>query len=160
MGEIYVVPRTDIKRHLENRILGEPGRAKNVSDSLYDALINVFDIPRADGLEIVEKSDLGLDIVVPHHQLGDIFGLELGGLSLAGFWRPKIDVSARVFKLHSGKTVRTETVRVKMPWREFSRRALSWRGLLGLAPMFEAPDLEKLLCEGCLELLTRLEKVI
>jgi hypothetical protein len=156
LGCIAVAPRSDIKRHLDQR--GVLGR-EDLDSSLRFTLEKIFDLPDAKGVETPTDNDLGLDIVVPKFQSGDIWDVSLGDIGFPLAWRPKIEVGSRLYSLKTGKTVHTVTVLVKMSWREYFSRVFTWRAVLRFKPMFDSKDMNVLLAKACMQLLAKLRKV-
>ena len=159
LGSISVAPRSDIKRHFNNIGLLDHQSAKELEESVHAKLLEIFNLPLASALEEIKNSDLGLDILVPNHQLGNYIPANLYYFGMIGFWRPKVQIAARLYNLKKGKTIHTETVTVKMPWHEYIDRMLSWRGLTGIKPMFDSADMEPLLYRASLNLVSRLKDI-
>jgi hypothetical protein len=156
LGCVAVAPRSDIKRHLDQWAFY--GR-EDLDSSLRLFLEEIFDLPSAKDVENPTKTDLGLDIVVPKFQSGDIWDVSLGDIGFPVAWRPKIEIGSRLYSLATGKTVHTATVKVKMPWREYFSRLFTWRALLRFKPMFDSTDMNRLLAKACMQLITKLRKV-
>lgn len=156
LGCIAVMPRSDIKLHIDE--WGIDGR-EDLDSTIRESLAEIFDLPPASEAITPGKNDLGLDIVVPKFQSGDLLDVTLGEFGFFLAWRPKIEIGARLFNLKSGKTTHTTTVVVKLSWKEYLSRLFTWRALLPLKPMFDSTDINNLLHRACLELLSKLKKV-
>jgi hypothetical protein len=156
LGCIAVASRSDIKRHLDQ--WGVLGR-EDLGSSLRLTLEKIFDLPDVRGIETPTDNDLGLDIVVPKFQSGDIWDVFLGDIGFPLAWRPKIEIGSRLYNLESGKTVHTVTVLVKMSWCEYFSRVFTWRAVLRFKPMFDSEDMNMLLAKACMQLLAKLRKV-
>jgi hypothetical protein len=159
LGNIVVVPRSDLKRSLDE--IGLSGNEK-LDLSLHSRLEKVFELPLAKDAESLGKNDLGLDIIVPRYQSGDAWEVSLGVINfpILLIWRPKIKMTSRLFYLESGKTVYTTSVSAKLPWREYLSRLFTFRAFFRFKPMFDAKDMDMLLIRACVELLSKLKKFV
>lgn len=156
LGTLAVVPRTDIKRHIDQwGMLND----SNLDIPLHVTLQEIFALPPASKVTLPTSTDLALDVLIPSFQSGDYWEVSLGEIGIPIFWRPKIIVAARLYSLKSKKTKRTFTVTQKMPWGEFVGRLFTWRAVFRLRPTFDAEDMNRLLYFACHSLLDKLRKV-
>lgn len=157
LGSVDVMPRTDLKRHIEPSGVFQ---SESIDDSLRAALLEIFALPPAADVVAPEPADLGLDIVIPTHTSGDYIDVSLGGIGLPLFWRPRITVTGKLYHLQSRKTMRSFSVTRKMPWGVFLARQMSWRAVLAPHPAYDAQDMKVLLCMACHTLLDKLRKAV
>lgn len=157
LGTIAVAPRVDLKRKFDEWGVFEHA---DLDSSLRSNLAGIFTLPLAS--ENIEPSDndFGLDVIVPRFQSGDAWNLELGEISFPIFWRPKIQISSRLYSLKTNKTKLTFSVTKKLSWRKFFGRVFSLRGFFRFRPMFDSHDMEHLLYLGCEELLVKMQKAL
>jgi hypothetical protein len=157
LGSLAVTPRSDLKRYLDE--WGIMGR-EDLDSSLRLTLEESFCLPLATSVETPLKTDLGLDVVVPKFQSGDAWDISLGEIGFPILWRPNIEIGARLYNLKSGKTVHTVVVLVKLRWKDYFSRIFTWRAFLRFKPMFDSSDMNLLLQRACIELLSKLRKVV
>lgn len=152
LGAIGVSDRTDLKRHLENE-----GNAEDepLGSALRQSLTEIFSLPSADTVEEPQSSDLVLDIWIPKYQSGEMLHGYFFDASIVLFWRPKITVSARLSSLLTKQSKRTFLVTEKMRWKQFLGRIL-WA--IGGAQPIVRQDMDRLLCQACVTLLTKIQK--
>lgn len=155
LGALAVAPRTDFKRFLE-----EGG--KEVVDlhlKLQRALAEIFVLPPAGELTAPQPTDVALDVFVTRFQAGGGLGevMELGGyvLPVVWLWIPKIELSARLYRVVTHQTIAAFRVRQRIGWRELVRRFFSGRGFV-----FEWQDLEGLLYRASDRLLAKVRREI
>ncbi|WP_153067390.1 hypothetical protein [Steroidobacter cummioxidans] len=156
LGTLAVVPRTDLKRHLEQEGIIEN---ESLDEALRRNLIEIFSLPLAQHVDAPLKSDLVLDVLIARFQSGEILDVGLGDAELTIFWRPKITVASRLYSLQTRKTKATFSVTEKMKWMQFMGRLFTWRGLFRSQPFVRA-DMEYLLCQACVKLLARMQKAL
>lgn len=152
-GTLTVLPRKDIKRHFDQAGILQ---YENLEASLQNNLQEIFRLPPATDVLNPTSTDLGLDVLVKHFQLGDYWDLSLGPIGIPIFWRPKITVVGRLYYLESNETKREVSVTKTMPWAYFVGRMLTWRSIFRFRPMFDAEDMNRLLCIACRALLVKL----
>ena len=155
LGTLAVVPRKDMKRHLD-----QWGIFQNESfdNTLRTTLEEIFTLPPASEITAPTSTDLGLDVLIPSFQSGDCWGLSLGDIGFPIFWRPKVTVVYRLYYLKSQKTKRIHWVTEAMPWGEFLSRQFTWRAIFRFRPTFDAEDMKRLLYIACHALLSKLLK--
>lgn len=157
LGSLAVAPRDDFKRWFESKI------RYGVSDmdaAMRQSLQEVFPLPSIDSVTEHQDGDLVLDVVVLHFQSGSTFVLDSGVPFLPIFWRPRVEVKSRLYKLKTGETVQTFAAKQKMPWREFTSRSLNPELAFGISQPFDSNDLKVLLYKACLKLLEKMDKAV
>lgn len=157
IANLAVAPRNDIKQIFEE-IGGS--RTEKVEETLKATLQAIFNMPHVSSIDNIEDSDLALDVIIPKYQTGEAGNFGANVIPIPLFWRPKIDVAGRLYKIKSGKTHKTSHVRVKMPWKPYFSRLFSFRGILGFQPMFDSKDLYILLVTACSRLINSLKKSV
>ncbi|MFS1525645.1 hypothetical protein ACL7TT_16280 [Microbulbifer sp. 2304DJ12-6] len=156
LGSLAVAPRSDFKRYLDEwAAFGH----EDLDSALRKQLMEIFELPLASSLDQPKETDLGLDIVIPKFQSGDMWDISLGDLGFPLAWRPKVEVAARIYRLDTGKTLHTASVTAKLSWRQYFSKLFTWRTFLRFKPMFDSSDLNVLLQRACLGLLEKLRKV-
>ncbi|KEI71269.1 hypothetical protein [Endozoicomonas elysicola] len=153
LGQIEVVERRDLKRFLDQS--GYWGGGK-LNEQLYHRLLDIFDLPLAKSLSVVSEQDLAIDIAIPGFQGGAAFIGSLDATVFPVFWRPKVQVNAKIYTIETGQTLHQVEVVSKMAWKTYLQGIISPRALLGLFPPFGIKDLEPLLFESCYKAVTRL----
>ena len=157
LGVLAVAPRTDLKRHLDEKGLFEDA---NFDTALRQSLTEIFSLAPAQSVSSPLSSDLVLDVVIPKFQSGDAGVVSLEEIGFPIFWRPKVTVASRLYSLTTQKTKATFSVTEKMKWRQYLGRVFSWRGFLGFRPVFDRKDIEYLLYQACGKLLAKMQKAI
>jgi hypothetical protein len=155
LGTLAVVPRADIKRHLD-----QWGMVKNedLDSSLRQNLKEIFSLPPANEVHEPKSNDLVLYVVVPEFQSGDAWDLSLGDFGIPLMWRPKVTVSSRLYYLKSEKTKATFSVAEKIKLGQYISRLFTWRAFLHFRPIFDPKDMEYLLYQACHKLLLKMQK--
>jgi hypothetical protein len=155
LGTLAVVPRTDLKRHIDQWGVF---RNEDLESPLRATLQEIFALPPASAVVAPLPTDLGLDVLIPSFQSGDYWDVSLGEIAFPLFWRPKVTVACRLYYLGSQETKRTYSVTQKMGWGEFIGRQLTWRAIFRFRPTFGAEDLNRLVYLACHSLLVKLRK--
>ena len=155
LGTLAVVPRADMKKHLDQRGMCND---ENFDNSLRSTLQEIFALPLASEVTTPTATDLGLDVLIPSFQSGDLWDVSLGEIAFPIFWRPKVTVACRLYYLKSQKIKRTFSVTQKMPWSQFVSRIFTWRAILRFRPIFDKDDMDRLLYFACHSLLIKLGK--
>ncbi|WP_152976347.1 hypothetical protein [Methyloglobulus morosus] len=151
LGELAVVPRTDIKRHLEG--LDWFGSV-DIDMALRNSLTEAFSLPSIDNIDSPLTTDLVIDVFIIKFQSGGIWDISLGEISFPLFWRPKITLTSRLYYLKTSKIKATFKITEKMNVRDYICRAFSFR------PMLDQKDIESLLYQACCKLLLEIQKSI
>jgi len=157
LGSLTVAPRTDLKRHVDQwDILCQ----ENIDSSLRKRLVEIFELPPANMIKQPTDADLGLDVVVPKFQSGDMVDIALGDFGFPLMWRPQVEVAARIYRIDTGKTVLTASSKSRITWKQYFSRLFTLRAFLRLRPLFDAKDLDFLLHQACLDLLKKLRAAV
>jgi hypothetical protein len=151
LGKITVVPRSHLRRSLENNLYA----GESLEDSLHSHLNTIFDIPLASECTSPNKTDLAIDVIIENFQAGNFLEMHTGEFSFPIIWRPKIKIASRLYNINTGKTKIAVLVTIKLPWKEYLSRLFTWRAILGFRPMFDAEDMKILLSQACLRLLQK-----
>lgn len=155
LGALSVVPRTDMKRHLDEWGLV---RKVELDSSLRASVQEIFSLPPACGETNPMTSDLGLEVFITSFQSGDFRVIDLGEIGFPVLWRPKVTVVGRLYFLKSLETKCTCSVTQKMAWSKYVERIFSWRAVSRLEPIFDTEDINHLLYLSCYHLLKKLKK--
>lgn len=159
LGVVAVAPRSDFKRHLESWVFSN--RPVNADDALRDEINEIFQLPLVSERQSNNATDLGIEIIVPKYQSGELFDVVQGDSMLIPIvWRPKLTIAGRLYTLQNQQTIHTETVSVKMSWGAFVNRVLSLRAFIPWEPLFDESDLKYLLNLACLELIDRMRSKV
>ena len=153
LGALAVASRTDIKRYIDEQMTY---RREALEDVLRKDLVEIFDLPPASTVESPLKTDLGLDVVITKYQLGDAWIVSMPALEIPIFWRPKIEIRARLFLLRSEMTFKIFTITESLPWKSYLSRVCSYRTITRIRPIFDIDDLRILLNRSSTRLLERL----
>lgn len=153
LGTLAVVPRSDIKRHLDQ--WGYPD-SEEPDTHVRQMLEDIFTLPKASDIDTPEKNDLVLDVIIPKFQLGELLPVEAGQFWFPLAWRPQVTVSSRLYYLKTGKTMATFHATQKLAWRDYLKAVLRPQSLLGLRAPFGTGDLEYLLNLACQKILVKM----
>ncbi|MCE5365333.1 hypothetical protein [Pseudomonas anguilliseptica] len=151
LGKIIVVPRSNLRRNLEDNLY----TGERLEEALNTHLNMIFDIPLASECITPNKTDLAIDVIIENFQAGNYLEIYSGNFSAPIIWRPKIKIASRLYNINTGKTKHTALVTIKLPWKEYFSRFFTWRAFFGLRPMFDANDMKILLSQACLQLLKK-----
>lgn len=151
LGKITVVPRSHLRRNLEDNLY----TGEKLEEPLNSHLNMIFDIPLASECINPNKTDLAIDVIIENFQAGNYLEMHAGDFSLPIIWRPKIKISSRLYNINTGKTKTAVLVTIKLPWKEYFSRLFTWRAIFGFRPMFDANDMRILLSQACLQLLQK-----
>ncbi len=154
LGAIAVVPRNEFMKVDEWGIL----KGESLEDSIKVKLENLFSLPHISEKENVNDQDLALEIIVSKLQGGEFTSFQTPPIDIPIFWRPKVQIKARLFYINSKKTKSTFNVLKKMSWGQYLHRVFSLRGIIRIKPLFEPVDLEPLLYSACEQLINKLAK--
>lgn len=156
LGSVVVAPRKDIGRHFDQ--WGALTGYDDIDSSLSKSLKDFFNLPIVSDVSKVSPNDLALDIVIPNFQSGDCVEVMLGDFRFPIVWRPKIEIACRLYRVSNGKTQYVSTETVKMPWKSYFSRLVSWRGIFRHKPLFDSSDMELLMYRACGKILGKLSK--
>ncbi len=162
LGTLAVVPRGDVKWVLED-MFGDSGQ--EIEGHLHDQLQEIFALAPASTADPVLKTDLGVDVFIPEYYGGESLSIDLGdwmiwliplALLIPLFWRPKIELRARLYRLHDRKLVKTFAVRERPTYRECWSPDFSWRGMFGLKRPYGDSETARILDRASLRLLKKI----
>ncbi len=156
LGTLAVVPREDLKWVLED-MLGDPG--SEIEGALHAELEEIFALAPASSADPVLKTDLCVDVFIPGYHTGMAETFELPGWTIPLIWRPKIELKARLYRLHDRKLIKTFTVKERPTYKECFAAAFSWRAVFGFGPPVNDGDMAYLLNRASLRLLRKIAKV-
>ena len=155
LGTLTVLPRSDIKRHLENwGVLNDDDMDAGLKKNLKE----IFTLPLAKEVENPATNDLVVDVVIPKFQSGELWDLTLDGVGIPLFWRPKVTVSSRLYYLKTKKTKSTFSVTEKMGFGHYFGLLFSFSRIF--RPKINSSDMEVLLYQACHKLLLKMQKSI
>jgi hypothetical protein len=154
LGTLAIIPRAGIKKSFDSWDLTG---VVELDSRLKESLAEVFCLPPSNSRIEVLENDLVLDVLISEFQLGAALFSEI---PIPILWRPKVTLVSKLSNLNSGKTKRVLSVTERMPWAEFFSRLLTFQGLIGLRPSFDAKDLEKLLYIGSGKVFTKIKSSI
>ena len=157
LGALAVAPRKDLKRWLEDGVLFGGG---DMDASMRTFLTEVFPLPAAESVAEPRDNDFAIDVVVLHFQSGSTMLIDASRAVIPVFWRPRVEVRSRVYRLSTGETVKTFAATQKMPWPEFAWRSVKPEVLVDIVTPFGASDLQILLYKACLKLLAKMDKAV
>jgi hypothetical protein len=157
LGVLAVAPRTDLKRHLDEKGVFEDA---NLDTALRQSLTEIFSLAPVQSVSSPLATDLVLDVVIPKFQSGDAWDVSLEEIGFPIFWRPKVTVASRLYSLTTQKTKATFSVTEKMKWGQYLSRIVSWRVFFRFRPVFDRKDIEYLLYQACGKLLVKMQKAI
>ncbi len=136
-------------------------KSEDLEGEIRSKLEGLFSLPTIDERSEPKKSDLALEVVVLKLQGGEFEFADLGSLGgFPVFWRPKIEVAARLYNIESGKTHASSKAKEKMPWSQYLSGVLSFRGLFRYKPIFGVSEIEPLLYRACEKILVKLASTV
>ena len=133
-------------------------KSVDLEGGLRISLKSTVNLPPVDNRADPKESDLGLELVVVDHRGGEFDGFQAAELFIPIFWRPKVELNARLYNLATGKTVYSARSKKKTPWGQFLSRVFSLNGFFRFKPLFDIKDMEVLLCLAAIEVLGKLTK--
>lgn len=166
LGTLAVVPRSDLKRHLEfpgfHSAYGLLDR-DDVDTDLREALRDLFALPPAAGRDPKLDSDLALDVFIPKYQRGAFLPLAVGSAIIPLCWRPKVTITARLYCIETGKTRASYVVNEKARWSEYIRRIPRLAALFlvnDVEAVFTSQEIQRLFYQGAIRLLQKVQRDI
>lgn len=154
LGALGVVPRRDFKRYFEYpewRGFRHLWSFRPPADepALLEALRDVFVLPHISTRTDPTDTDLALDVWARDFQRGELAPVEIRvpgfQFGFDFFWRPKVELVARLYTIDNDKTIKTYTVTERCTWKEFLARVLQRRLIiLPFVPLFTGKDLQQL----------------
>lgn len=157
LGQVAVVPRSSFVRTF-SELLDVVSRDRTESE-LREYLLDWLELPSIPN-RAPERNELGLDVFICGYRTGQgIFG-NIFGIPAFVFWRPRMELRARLYRLDTGALVSVFDVTRKMPWRMFWSRLLSLKYLLVGWSIADAKDMEMLLGESLISLLNQVRKAV
>ena len=156
LGSIQIVPRNEFFKSDEWGLF----KGEDLEDSIKIKLEDLFSLPNVTKDQLVNDRDLALDIVVSKLQGGEFTSIQTVPFDIPIFWRPKVQIKARLFYINSKKTKSTFEVSRKMPWGQYLTRVFSFRGIIRIKPLFDSVDLEPILYSACENLIAKLAKAV
>ncbi|NJA05171.1 hypothetical protein HC024_05415 [Methylococcaceae bacterium WWC4] len=133
-------------------------QSMNLGDGLRKYLYSAVNLPPIDSREDLRESDLGLELVVVNYRGGEFGAFQTTELFIPIFWRPKVELKARLYNLATGKTVHIASSKKNTPWGQFVSRIFSFNRMFRFKPLFDEEDMEVLLCLAAIETLAKLTK--
>ena len=143
----------NLVRHLE-RLGGTPHQA--LDRALLAELSDLLPLAKADAVDMPLATDMAVDVAVLGYRAGSATDFSLGTVGLPLYWRPNVQLAARLYHLRSKQPKAMFQVTQRMPWSMYLSRILSWRVLVGLENPGRRNDLELLLRQATERLVTRL----
>ena len=156
LGTLAVIPREDPKWVLED-MFGDPG--SEIEGALHGELEEIFALAPASSADPVLKTDLCVDVYIPGYHTGMAEAFELPGFTIPLLWRPKVELKARLYRLHDRKLVKSFTVRERPTYRECFAAAFSLRAIFSFGPPADDGNMASLLNRASLRLLRKIAKV-
>lgn len=154
LGRMGVVPKESWKRADEKGLF----RYEDFEAALERLLVETFSLQPLEKRCIVKEDDLVLDIFVSRYQGGLFDGVFSAEFFVPIFWRPKVELKARLASVKTGKIVTVQVSRAKMRWRRYLSGLLSFKSMVGFSPMFAVRDMEPLFIEAAHALLVKLKR--
>lgn len=156
MNSIKVIPKSDLS-FVEKWVYNE---LENLDATLRDRLAELITLPHISTVREAEADDLAIDIVVPKYGTGDWGHASIGDIGFPLFWRPRIKIAARIFEVHTDKTVSTYSLVQKMPWPYYFGRIFRLASWFSIRSGFKPEDFEYMLTMGLMRLLDKMRKAI
>ena len=163
-----MLPREDVNSAL-GEMFGDSGQ--EIEGHLHDQLQEIFALAPASKADPVLKTDLGVDVFIPEYPAGDSVPIAVDDwmiwllplipliLLIPQARHPKVELRARLYRLHDRKLVKTFTVAERPTYRECWSPGFSWRGMFGLKPPYGDSETARLVDRASLRLLKRIAAV-
>lgn len=136
-------------------------KGEDLEEGIRGKLTDIFSLPHISSRVDRKENDLALEIVVLKVQGGEFEGAHFGELgAIPIFWRPKIEVAARLYYIESGKTHSSYKAKEKMSWGMYFAGVFSLRGFFRYKPIFGVENLEPILYRACEKLLVKMVKTV
>lgn len=127
LGSLIVAKRSELKKSDEWGLT----KSFDLQAELKARLDEVITLQHVSDVEDLASTDLVLDITVVSAQSGEFDAAVLQGMgTLPIWWRPKVEVRAKLYYAISGKTKAEVCMKEKMPWKEYLAGVLTINGLL------------------------------
>lgn len=154
LGSVGIVPRSEFAS------IEQLGLAPSIDPepTLEKEIREIFALRPLAEADDPGTNDYGIDVLVASFRTGAALGAHLASLTVPVFWRPRVELKARVFSLSSGKTVATAAATSRMGYRAFARRLLKPAAILSLRPAVSAEDLVQLTREASFALLAQVKR--
>lgn len=156
LGKVVVAPRNEVKKIDQWGLF----QSEDLEEGIRAKINGIFSLPYLDERDGEKKSDLALEVVILKVQGGELESATLEDIALPIFWRPKIEIAARLYNIDSGKTYKTFETIEKMSWLQYFSGVFSLRGLVRYRPMFGVKELEPLLYRACERVLIYMAKAV
>ena len=156
LGKVVVAPRNEIKKIDQWGLF----KSEDLEEGIRTKIDGIFSLPHLDAREGEKKTDLALEVVILKVQGGEFESATFGDIALPIFWRPKIEIAARLYNIDSGKTYKAFESIEKMSWIQYLSGVFSLRGLVRYRPMFGVAELEPLLYRACEKVLIYMAKAV
>ena len=155
LGHADVLPTTDIAAQFEFSPFSRP-----IDDTeLRGYLREWLDLPNIPKLVAADSSDFVIDVYVSRYRLGQALWGSIGDLPIGILWRPKVEISCRLYSLGSHKVISNYVIRQHMSWIPFLRRTLSFRHWWSGA-ISSAEDIQILLGQALLRLMKQVRATL
>ena len=151
LGTLAVVDKKDWKRFFEN-LVWVPN--DDLQSNLHRQLEQLFALAPVESKHNHRQQDLGLDIILLGTNSGDGVLVEV----VPVFWRPRVHIKARLYHIHTDKTLDVFEVIETASWREFLGRYFSWGALFGFKDVFRTQDLMVLVNRASSKILEQVVK--
>jgi len=122
-----------------------------------EQLKKIFALPTPPNDDTAEETDLILDIFIADLRTGEFTDLSSDDFVIPIFWRPKVDLRARVSEHLKGKTKQTFKVVEKTPIPKYLWRAISPASLFRLRELYDEYDISELLERAALKMLKKMK---
>lgn len=156
LGSIGVIPKPGTARADEKGLT----KSEDFEAVLQCLLEEIFCLPPLRERMVEMDDDLVLDVFVSNYQGGVFEAITSTEFFVPIFWRPKIELRARLSSVKTEQVIAVLVSRSKMRWRHYWSAVLTVRRLVGLAPMFTAKDMEPLFIAAAYRLLLKLKKAV
>ena len=156
LGSIGVIPKPDSARADEKGLL----RSEDFEAVLHCLLKEIFCLSPLRERSVEMDDDLVLDVFVANYQGGVFEAITSTEFFVPIFWRPEIELRARLTSVKTGQVIAVHVSRSKMRWRHYWSSVLTVKRLIGLTPVFTVKDMEPLFIEAAYGLLLKLKKAV
>lgn len=146
IGDLAVVPRSDIHRYFEFDWEGV-----DTDVALRDWISETLELPTLNENNGSGNEFLIIDVLLSQYRTGSSGSFDVGAWGFFLLWRPSIRLQFRLREGCGNAVLGNYLVTKKMPWGVYLRKAISWRGIFNIGGVFKDEDVHLLLLSGLLE---------
>jgi hypothetical protein len=134
-------------------------RSSAIDQDIINNLERIYSLPLLHEASELKYSDRALQIVVSNYSLGFAGVAQVLSYTIPFLWRPKVRITARLYRVADKKTLSQISVCEKMKFPEYFKRVFLSGAFIFFKRAFNEQDIEFLLYTGSKRILKRLTKI-